>query len=169
MYTNKYSLIKDSIEVEKVIERRSRTQKLSREYIQKLIFAKSTVELVEVKGKFIDYSIHNYKSCAAKMNKDTVELAIRYDHKYSGRFPMEGRSIYIKYWPKDFKSEIVHYSDVIVAGRKFPRSKIYFDYLELNKEIYEKGDTICGKISIRATIGKDKTQMIKGNFKSVIF
>ncbi len=159
-YTSPGSIKKDSISVQEIIEEaKKRKSSLNKNLVQKRVFAKSTVELVEVKENFKDYLIQKYNSCTANMDNDTVEITMLHENFYDNVglcFPNNRRHIKLRCWPGGFDTELNY-------------AHVYFDHLIINQNSFEKGDTICGRINIRGNYGKVRTQMIKGSFKTIIF
>ena len=138
MYTNEYALELDSTYAAELLETYD-WAKRQPEFASRIAFAKSTVQLVEVHDNFSDYSLHDFHYCEAHKTDTSVQIYLKYEFAHTH---MEGRFLEISVVENDFKTSIIHFSDVMSRGGKFPESEVYFDQVWLNKQHFERADTL---------------------------
>lgn len=86
--------------------------------------------------------------------------------------PFGGHGLLIKYVNKKFNTEAYMHTDLVIEGETAPNQKIIYQKLSLNKESYEIGDSLFGKIEFKS-IDQDQAgdtilQYGHGNFRALV-
>ena len=134
-------------------------------------YAMSTVELLQLRNNYTDYSLHTYQSCSAVRYNDTIEITFNFAPLGGGDvIYFAGKPITILMHDSQFTVDITHTSDVSTAiihpnGEieriPFPKSDIGYTRLDLNKANYAVGDTIIGHFYARSTLTRERYRWYK--------
>ncbi|MEO1260178.1 MAG: hypothetical protein AAFZ15_15390 [Bacteroidota bacterium] len=168
-WSNENSRRADSAEVKRILKRYNKGGKIKKENVQKVVFAKSAVKMVEVIGNYKDFKIHEYDYCRAWLIDSTLVVFFTYDSPYAGMIHHDRYILGLKIEENDFESKISFSTDVIGRDGKLAKGDVYYDQLTLNKKSFTAGDTICGKLNIRATFRNRSRLLLKGSFKTIVF
>ena len=172
MYTSQSSKTKDSLHFEKILNENPNLIK-KKESIQKLIFAKSTIEFLEVNEEKDDFFIIKLPSCQVKKFDDEVFIMFGSYRKYYSDEISKGCSRDVHLYLNNGEIETVIYgmpcavqgSPFSVFARKY---KIFHEEIKLNSIKYSVGDTLCGNILLKASFGEGGEVIMKGEFKAIV-
>ncbi|RBQ11371.1 hypothetical protein [Pedobacter miscanthi] len=124
---------------------------------------------------YFSYGIHEkrdtsgttYNNCRAYYSgSDTLLINIGING------PFGGQGLLIKYVNKKFNTEAYMHTDLVIEGEMAPNQKIIYQKLSLNKENYEIGDSLFGKIEFKSIdldySGDTILRSGHGNFRALV-
>ncbi len=161
-YTNAMIKLVDSTHAAKLIEKYRHTPA----HAATVAFAKSEVQMVAVKENFSDFTVYDYHYCEAFKTDTALVIRLEQYAPYESMILFEGNDLVFYVNKDDYKTEVVHFSDVKGIGQ--PKRGAYFDHLTLFTNQWEKGDTLCGRLNVRAYAPQKKRLLFQGDFKAVI-
>jgi hypothetical protein len=157
-------LKEDSLKLEQLCSHRV-WSRMDFDFVKNMVFAKSSVQMVEVNKHRSDFEVYDFHYCEATKTDTGLVIRLKQDAPFDRVMRFAGVNVEFTLLGEDFKSRIIHWSDI---GPGILENKVFYDNLTIWGNTLEKGDTISGRIHLIAIAQKDKRQIYKGNFNAII-
>ncbi|MCC6723862.1 MAG: hypothetical protein IT258_05090 [Saprospiraceae bacterium] len=134
-------------------------------FLETMVFAKSSVQMVEVNKLMTDFNAEDFRYCEATKTDTGLVIRLKQYSPIDDVVLFAGTIVEYSINGEVLKTKVIDWSDVGGLG---PQSDIVWDNLIIWGNTLEKGDTISGRMHLIANKNTDKRRIFKGNFNAII-
>ncbi len=134
-------------------------------FLETMVFAKSSVQMVEVNKSMTDFNAEDFRYCEATKTDTGLVIRLKQYSPLDDVVLLAGTIVEFSINGEVLKSKVINWSDMGGLG---PQSEIVYDNLIIWGNTLEKGDTISGRMHLIANTTTEKRRIFKGNFNAIL-
>jgi hypothetical protein len=134
-------------------------------FLETMVFAKSSVQMVEVNKSMTDFNMEDFRYCEATKTDTGLVIRLKQYSPYDEVALYAGTIVEFSVKGEILNTKVIDWSDM-----GFPRHqpKVVYNNLTIWGNTLETGDTIQGRLKLIANTESTKRRIFKGGFNAII-